>query len=95
LWTWLGLIHNGEASLEEGVDDLSVAAFDRDLADAGAAQPADELAQSGAGGVDEELLGDRAPVVDDGDGVIGGGPVQTGGDIAGRELRQTGRAGCR
>ena len=52
--------HNGEASLEEGVDDLSVAAFDRDLADAGAAQPADELAQSGAGGVDEELLGDRA-----------------------------------
>lgn len=29
--------HDGEAGVEEGVDDLAVAAFDRDLTDAGAA----------------------------------------------------------
>jgi hypothetical protein len=90
--------HDGEALGEEGVDDLSVAAFDRDFADAGAAQPADELAQPGAGGVDEELLEDGALVVHDGDGVVGvvgGGPVQAGGDVAGRGLRQNGRGRCR
>ncbi len=85
--------HNGEPGLKEGVDDLAVAAFDRDLADPGAAQPAHELAQPSAGGVDEELLGDPAPVVDDSHSVIRGGPVQAGGDITGRELRQNRR--CR
>jgi hypothetical protein len=42
--------HDGEAGPEEGVDDLAVAAFDRDLHDAGAVQPAHELTQPGAGG---------------------------------------------
>jgi hypothetical protein len=31
--------HDREAGVEEGVDDLAVAAFDRDLTHAGAAQP--------------------------------------------------------
>jgi hypothetical protein len=35
--------HDGEAGVEEGVDDLSVAAFDGHLPDAGAAQPAHEF----------------------------------------------------
>jgi hypothetical protein len=44
--------HDRQTGVEEGVDDLSVAAFDRDLADASAAQSAHELAHAGAGGVD-------------------------------------------
>jgi hypothetical protein len=47
--------YNSEPCFEEGVDDLTVAALDRHLTRAGAAQPAHELARPGAGGVDEEI----------------------------------------
>jgi hypothetical protein len=79
--------HDSQTGGEESVDDLAVAALDRYLYDTGAVQPPDELAQPGAGGVDKLLLDDGALAVHDGDGVIGGGPVQAGGEATGRRLR--------
>lgn len=85
--------HDRHAGAQECVDNLSVAAFDGHLPDAGAVESGARARAARTGRVDGELLGDGAFAVHDGDGVVGGGPVQTSGDVTGRGLRQSWR-GC-
>jgi hypothetical protein len=61
------------------------------LSDTGAVQPAHELAQPDGGGRDGEAVARGAGGVDDGDRVIGGGPVDAGGHYTGWDVGQDGR----
>jgi hypothetical protein len=85
--------HHRQPGREQGVDHQAVAAFDGHLVHAVAAQPADELAQPGAGRGNGEPIDRGALVVHHRDGVIADGPVHAGGDPAqGNSVRAIGTA---
>jgi hypothetical protein len=73
---------------EQHLDDLPVAAFDRDLARLVAVQPTHQLAQPGASVRHGEPLHHTASGVDDGDRVIVFGPVDPGHPLAGFQRQQ-------
>jgi len=72
--------HHRGPRLQQGVDDRSVGAFDRDLTDPVAGQHGEQLGQPGGIVLDGGPVGFSAAGVHDRHGVVVAGPVDAAGD---------------